>query len=96
MDAEETQPLVMEHSIEDNITPIWQRRLPDGTSYIKSTRSQAQRFLTSKTGHYAVLLLVAFDVSCIFAGMKCSNLPCLRSVGRGILGTIDVKRKSKA
>ncbi len=35
--------------------------------YFQSTRKQIRRFLTSKVGHYAVLLLVSLDVSCIFA-----------------------------
>ncbi|KAI9811487.1 MAG: hypothetical protein M1827_005470 [Pycnora praestabilis] len=39
-------------------------------------RHQIQRFLTSKTGHYSVLLLVAADVSCIFADFLISLLKC--------------------
>lgn len=33
----------------------------------KIIRPALRRFLTSKVGHYAVLLLVALDISCIFA-----------------------------
>lgn len=36
-------------------------------SYLHTTRSRIQRFLTSKTGHYCILLLVSLDVACIFA-----------------------------
>ncbi|KAK3714437.1 hypothetical protein LTR37_007743 [Vermiconidia calcicola] len=36
-------------------------------SIITTTRQQTRRYLSSKTGHYSVLLLVSLDVSCIFA-----------------------------
>ena len=36
-------------------------------SNFEVTRAQTRRFLTSKYGHYSVLLLVSLDVSCIFA-----------------------------
>ena len=36
-------------------------------SYLHTTRTRTQQFLTSKLGHYAVLSLVSLDVSCIFA-----------------------------
>ncbi|KAB2575092.1 Ion transport [Lasiodiplodia theobromae] len=39
---------------------------PSSDSSIDKSRRQTQRFLTSKTGHYAVLALVAADVTCIF------------------------------
>ncbi len=36
-------------------------------SYNNRTRRETRRFLSSKYGHYAVLILVSLDVSCIFA-----------------------------
>ena len=36
-------------------------------SIITTTRQQTRRYLSCKTGHYSVLLLVSLDVSCIFA-----------------------------
>ncbi|KAL1633555.1 hypothetical protein SLS58_011039 [Diplodia intermedia] len=39
---------------------------PSTDSSVDKSRRQTQRFLTSKTGHYAVLALVAADVTCIF------------------------------
>ncbi|KAK8180465.1 hypothetical protein HDK77DRAFT_486861 [Phyllosticta capitalensis] len=44
-------------------------RVPSASSETEIGRSRqtTQRFLSSKTGHYAVLLLVGLDVSCIFA-----------------------------
>ncbi|KAK7555775.1 hypothetical protein IWX49DRAFT_82652 [Phyllosticta citricarpa] len=44
-------------------------RVPSASSETDVARSRqaTQRFLSSKTGHYAVLLLVGLDVSCIFA-----------------------------
>ena len=70
MSADESQPLLYPRNINSNIVDhiLWQRWLPGGSTYVTSTRAQVQRFLTSKTGHYAVLLLVALDVSSIFAG----------------------------
>ena len=70
MDASESQPLLQHNLTKDNIVDrvLWQRWLPTESSYVNTSRTQIQRFLISKTGHYAVLLLVALDVSCIFAG----------------------------
>ena len=36
-------------------------------SDVHSARAQTQRVLGSRAGHYAVLMLVSLDVSCIFA-----------------------------
>ena len=51
-------------------------------SYIYTTRTQTQRLLTSKFGHYAVLLLVSLDVSCIFADFLISLYVCEHSCGK--------------
>lgn len=43
-----------------------------------AARVQTHRFLTSKAGHYAVLLLVTLDVACIFADFLISLYRCER------------------
>lgn len=52
-------------------------------SYDNPTRAQTRRFLSSKYGHYAVLLLVSLDVSCIFADFLISLYICDHSCGKG-------------
>jgi hypothetical protein len=50
---------------------------PNGEhSSLHTTRTRTQQFLTSKVGHYAVLLLVSLDVSCIFAAFVISLFVC--------------------
>lgn len=51
-------------------------------SVLHTTRTDTQRFLTSKFGHYAVLLLVSLDVSCIFADFLISLYTCEQSCGK--------------
>ena len=51
-------------------------------SYLHQTRTQTQRFLSCKTGHYSVLLLVSLDVSCIFADFLISLYTCEHSCGK--------------
>ncbi|MCJ1484699.1 hypothetical protein MMC06_004872 [Schaereria dolodes] len=89
MDANEAQPLLADdrqaaHDAEhDHIHEhiVWLS--PAGeSSYLHTTRKQIQRFLTSKTGHYAVLLLVSLDVSCIFADFLISLFLCESSCGK--------------
>ena len=57
-------------------------------SYFHETRTIAQRFLGSKTGHYVVLLLVSLDVSCIFADFLISLYRCEHSSGGGRHGRL--------
>ena len=91
MDAAESQPLLQKGRTKDKIIDriLWKRWLPDENSYIQTTQIKFQRFLTSKIGHYAVLLLVAFDVSCIFAGTYFENVEPIRefSLSRVEIGT---------
>ena len=84
MSNAESQPLLEHHFLHDNAFNriVW-RRLPKGTSYINPTRSRVQRFLTSKAGHYAVLVLVSLDVSCIFADFLISLFICEHSCKSG-------------
>ena len=51
----------------------------DETNLIKATRT----FLSSKYGHYAVLLLVSLDVSCIFADFLISLYVCDHKCDKG-------------
>ncbi len=84
MSNHESQPLVEHHASNENTFDriIWSR-LPRGESYIDPTRRQVLRFLTSKAGHYAVLLLVSLDVSCIFADILLSLFICEKACGSG-------------
>jgi len=50
-------------------------------SKLNAARTQTQRALTSKTGHYSVLLLVSLDVSIIFADFLISLYQCEHSCG---------------
>lgn len=47
-----------------------------------AARSQVKRYLTSKTGHYSILLLVSLDISCIFADLLLAILTCEGRVPR--------------
>ncbi|KAI9734966.1 MAG: hypothetical protein M1834_002048 [Cirrosporium novae-zelandiae] len=69
----------------------------DGHSALKRSRHNVQVFLTSKTGHYCVLLLVGFDVSCIFADFLIKLFQCEKKRGgegfeeaQSILGTVSL------
>ena len=77
MSSDESRSLIERHLHNDNLfnSIIW-NRLPERSSYINPTRHQVLRFLTSKAGHYAVLILVSFDVSCIFADILISLFVC--------------------
>ena len=89
MADDESQPLLLrddrraqQESENDHIHHhiIW--LAPGGKdSYLHTTRKQTQRFLTSKTGHYAVLLLVSLDVSCIFADFLINLFQCEHKCG---------------
>ena len=51
-------------------------RLASPTSLTASARHQTKRFLTSKAGHYSVLLLVSLDISGIFADLILQLMTC--------------------
>ncbi len=46
------------------------------TASSESTRHLVKRYLTSKTGHYSVLLLVSLDVTAIFTDLILQLLTC--------------------
>ena len=52
-------------------------------SYNNPYRRRTRRFLSSKYGHYAVLLLVSLDVSCIFADFLISLYICDHKCEKG-------------
>ncbi|KAJ9623166.1 hypothetical protein H2203_006102 [Taxawa tesnikishii (nom. ined.)] len=50
------------------LRPVRSPSLPHSNhTFVATTRRQTRRYLSSKTGHYSVLLLVSLDVACIFA-----------------------------
>ena len=51
-------------------------RVDAPTHHAAAVRKQIKRFLTSKTGHYSILLLVSLDISCIFADLLLAILIC--------------------
>ena len=65
--ADEEQPLLGAYA--PNQSRLYQRVNPFRGPRIARSRAQLRRFLTSRAGHYSVLLLVLLDVSCIFAGI---------------------------
>ena len=73
MDSEESQPLLQErHREQCGIESGRVHRFlswldPDKHDYHHTPRERVQHILSSKLGHYLVLLLVSVDVSCIFA-----------------------------
>lgn len=52
-------------------------------SWVWDLRQHLQRFLSSKWGHYAVITLVAADISCIFADFLISLHICEHSGDKG-------------
>ena len=64
--ADEEQPLLDAYAPNQSLC---QRVNPFRGPRIARSRAQLRRFLTSRAGHYSVLLLVSLDVSCIFAGI---------------------------
>lgn len=78
MPAHETEPLLpsdarMAHAAQHH-GPSFLHTTPG--SAVHAARSETRRFLSSKVGHYAVLLLVSFDVACIFADFLISLWIC--------------------
>jgi len=61
------------------LLPNDHRDQPGSNSSYSLFRAQTRRFLTSKPGHYAVLLLVSLDVSSIFADFVISLYMCEHS-----------------
>ncbi|MCJ1470118.1 hypothetical protein MMC07_008763 [Pseudocyphellaria aurata] len=60
------------------------------------TRAHVRRFLTSKAGHYAVLLLVSLDVTCIFADFLISLYICEQWCGKDLDATKPLVQSQEA
>lgn len=84
MSSDEDQPLLDHRFLNNNAfnRVLWSR-LPKESSYINPTRHHLLRFLTSKAGHYAVLVLVSLDVSCIFADILITLFTCEKTCQSG-------------
>ncbi|KAF2184270.1 hypothetical protein K469DRAFT_708990 [Zopfia rhizophila CBS 207.26] len=52
------------------------RRESKPENSIASIQRQLYRFLTSKTAHYSILLIVSLDVACLFADIIISLFTC--------------------
>lgn len=62
-------------------------RILDSDSDSDSVGAHVRCFLTSKAGHYAVLLLVSLDVTCIFADFLISLFICEQRCGKDLDAT---------
>ena len=82
MSSDESQPLLADDTSEDRAREGYHATLVSVT-YESTTRKQTRRFLSSKYGHYAVLLLVSLDVSCIFADFLISLYICDHTCDKG-------------
>ena len=82
MSSDEGQPLLTVGDLENNDREQY-RGIVVSVSYDNTTRKQTRRFLSSKYGHYAVLLLVSMDVSCIFADFLISLYICDHTCDKG-------------
>ncbi|MCJ1307397.1 hypothetical protein MMC25_001043 [Agyrium rufum] len=85
--SDESQPLLQnepraaQDTLDDHVHQhqIW---LAGEDSRVHTARVQTRRFLSSKTGHYAVLLLVSLDVASIFADFLISLYGCEHGCGK--------------
>lgn len=90
MSSYDNEPLLREaHPAERE--PFYERP-PSNTSesptqsnlgHFKLARTRIREFLTSRTGHYAILLLVFLDVCCILADFMISLFICEGASGKG-------------
>jgi hypothetical protein len=79
------------------LLPSDRARVAHTPSHAAAARRQVKRYLTSKTGHYSILLLVSLDISCIFADLLLAILTCEGRVPRkngnqaqAVLGTLSL------
>ena len=80
MSSHETQPLMQDGNEAERRE---HRAMITKVSYDNPYRKETRRFLSSKYGHYAVLLLVTLDVSCIFADFLISLYVCDHKCEKG-------------
>ena len=65
-------------------------------SYDSPSRREIRHFLSSKYGHYAVLLLVSLDVSCIFADFLIALYVCEHKCEKGEILNKDFDKAQDA
>ena len=82
MSNDESQPLLTDGNVGDQVRQKY-HGIVVSVSYDNTSRKQTRRFLSSKYGHYAVLLLVSLDVSCIFADFLISLYICDHTCDKG-------------
>jgi len=82
MSNDESQPLLTDGNVGDQVRNQY-HGIVVSVSYDNTSRKQTRRFLSSKYGHYAVLLLVSLDVSCIFADFLISLYICDHTCDKG-------------
>ncbi|KAF2461486.1 ion transporter [Lineolata rhizophorae] len=78
VDREASQPLLRKRR---SLTAHFGQPVPPSWRESAQSRAQASRehvrfFLTSKAGHYSILLLVGLDVTCIFADFVITIFTC--------------------
>jgi hypothetical protein len=82
MSTEESQPLLADDTLGGRVRQQYHGMVVS-VSYNNKAQKQTKRFLSSKYGHYAVLLLVSLDVSCIFADFLISLFICDHTCAKG-------------
>ena len=82
MSNDESQSLLATGNVGDQVRQQY-HGIVVSVSYDNPSRRQTRRFLSSKYGHYAVLLLVSLDVSCIFADFLISLYICDHTCDKG-------------
>ncbi|KAI9762072.1 MAG: hypothetical protein M1840_001481 [Geoglossum simile] len=100
MSGQDTEPLLRDdrRELADGAA---QHQDPPDEPRVQRIRLAVQRFLTSRVGHYAILLMVSLDVTCIFGDIFISLFTCGREkepqpdraaweVARGVLGNISL------
>lgn len=80
--------------VANDLDPDHVRR--NGIWDLDSMAAHVRRFLTSKPGHYAVLLLVSLDVTCIFADFLISLFICEQRCGKDLDATETLAQSQEA
>ena len=92
----EAHPTETENSDRGRFNDASWSSAPAHSSYFDSSRVQIRRFLTSRTGHYAVLLLVSLDVCCILADFLISLFICERACGKDMNRSNSLEQAQEA
>jgi voltage-gated hydrogen channel 1 len=85
----ELQPLIPSHGRRRIPTINLKSWLyPDLNSFHATGKAKCQSFLSSKYGHYSVLVLVSLDVSCIFADFIINLFVCEGHLDSEVANTV--------